>query len=88
MEAQGRAFFSHNTYLLAGALLQMPAHMDKGGDDDVLLQQPSGNILPTPRRGGRSASPDEYKGRKPAAPCSAVVDDLSDELIMVLTALK
>ena len=92
MKSEGTAFFSRNTYLLAGALLQLPARMEEGStDDDVAPRTPehSGNIVPSPRRARRSPSKeDAYKGRKPAVPCSVMADDLTDELIAVMTALK
>ena len=92
MKDEGKAFFSRNTYLLAGALLQLPARMEEGStDDDVAPRTPqhAGNIVPSPRRARRSPGNEEaYKGRKPAVPCSVMADDLTDELIAVLMALK
>ena len=94
MKSEGKAFFSRNTYLLAGVLLQLPALMDED-EDGVAPRTPSpptGNIVPTRRRIRRArqsgTTEEVYKGRKPAVPCSAMADDLTDELIAVLTALK
>jgi len=78
MKAEGKAFYSRNTYLLAGVLLQLPARMDEDGDV-APLTPPHGegnNIVPARRRIRRPLRPTEgYKGRKPAAPCSATAED-------------